>query len=192
MFTPWLFDAFYSLYWAIQLLPVDAGAWHLTDICCTLLFPMVDTTMSSLYKDKKDGENIGITDKNKHRNGLELNLECVIITFNHGVSLFNICCGPWSILMPSTLRRTLILTSGCNKHLTPQIHEWILYLNTKAYKFLLFSTGVGSGENLPVIVNVHGLGIARDKNPEDPAVFSFITAITDFEPKEGGYGGELQ
>ena len=46
---------------------------------------MVDTTMSGL----KDGEIIGIkiTNENKH-NGLEINLECVIITFNHGFSVF--------------------------------------------------------------------------------------------------------
>ena len=40
--------------------------------------------MSSLYRDTKDGEIIGIIVENKRINGLELNLECVMITFNHG------------------------------------------------------------------------------------------------------------
>ena len=35
--------------------------------------------------------------KNKLVNGLEINLECVIITFSHGLSVFNIGCGPRSI-----------------------------------------------------------------------------------------------
>ena len=36
---------------------------------------------------------------NKLVNGLEINLECVIITFNHGCSVFNVGCGPLSILI---------------------------------------------------------------------------------------------
>ena len=39
----------------------------------------VDTAMLSLYGDEKNGENIGIIVENKHINGLEINLECVII-----------------------------------------------------------------------------------------------------------------
>ena len=39
--------------------------------------------MPSLYRSEKDGENIGIIVENKYINGLEINLECVIITFNH-------------------------------------------------------------------------------------------------------------
>ena len=49
--------------------------------------------MSSQYRSErseKDGENIGIIVKNKRMNGLEIKLECVIITFNHGFSVFNI------------------------------------------------------------------------------------------------------
>ena len=42
------------------------------------------TTMSSLYRDAKDGEIIKITVEKKHKSGLEINLKCVIITFNHG------------------------------------------------------------------------------------------------------------
>ena len=50
--------------------------------------------MLSLYRDEKDGGNIGIIVENKHINGREINLECVIIiTFNHRFSVFNICCG---------------------------------------------------------------------------------------------------
>ena len=71
--------------------------------------------MSSPYRSGKDGENIGIIVENKLINGLEINLECVIITFNHRFSELNVCCGPWLILMPSALRPALILTSGCNK-----------------------------------------------------------------------------
>ena len=48
-------------------------------------------------------------------NGLEINLECVIITFNHRFLVFNAGCGPLSILMPSTSRRALISTSGRNQ-----------------------------------------------------------------------------
>ena len=42
-----------------------------------------DTTMSSLFRDKKNGENIGIISENKPINGLVINLGCVITTFNH-------------------------------------------------------------------------------------------------------------
>ena len=55
------------------------------------------TTMSFLYRDTKDGETTGIIVVNKHLNGLEINLECVIIIFNHRFSVFNVCCGPRSI-----------------------------------------------------------------------------------------------
>ena len=41
------------------------------------------TTMSSLYRDPKDAEIIGIIVENKHINGLEIHLECEIITFSH-------------------------------------------------------------------------------------------------------------
>ena len=40
--------------------------------------------MSSLYRSEKYVENIGIIVENKLINGLEINLEFVIITFNHG------------------------------------------------------------------------------------------------------------
>ena len=56
----------------------------------------IDTTMSSQYREEKDGENIGLVVENKHINGIEIN---VIITFNHRFSVFNFCCGPRSILM---------------------------------------------------------------------------------------------
>ena len=59
--------------------------------------------MSSLYWSEKDGENIGIIVENKLINRLEINLECVIITFNHGFSVFNVWCGPRSIFMLSAL-----------------------------------------------------------------------------------------
>ena len=39
----------------------------------------------------KDGENVGIIVKNKHVNGLEINLDCVLTTFTHRFSMFNIC-----------------------------------------------------------------------------------------------------
>ena len=39
----------------------------------------------------------------------------------------NVCCGRWSILMSSALRRALISTSGRNKRYTHQPRDWILY-----------------------------------------------------------------
>ena len=54
----------------------------------------VKTTMSSPYRDAKHEEIIGLIVENKHLDGLEINLECVIITFNHGVLVFNVCCDP--------------------------------------------------------------------------------------------------
>ena len=71
--------------------------------------------MSSLYRSEKDGENVGIIVENKHLNGLEINLECVIITFNHRFPVFNFCCGPKPILMPSASRQALVSTSGHNR-----------------------------------------------------------------------------
>ena len=56
----------------------------------------VDLPVLSQYRSKNDGDNIGIIVENKDINGLEINLECVIITFNHKFSMFNICCGPRS------------------------------------------------------------------------------------------------
>ena len=76
------------------------------------VFISMAVTTSSLYRYMKDGE---IIVENMHINGLEINQECVIITFNHRFSVFNICCGPWSILMPSTSGQALISTSGHNK-----------------------------------------------------------------------------
>ena len=46
--------------------------------------------MSSQYRSDKDGENIGIILESKLTNGLEINLECVKITFNQGLSVFNV------------------------------------------------------------------------------------------------------
>ena len=45
---------------------------------------MADLFVLSLYRSEKDGENIRIGVENKHINGLEINLQCIIITFNHG------------------------------------------------------------------------------------------------------------
>ena len=70
--------------------------------------------MSSLYRSEKDGENIGIIVENKHINGQEINLEC-IITFSHGFSMFNIYWGAQLILMASASPRALISLSGHNK-----------------------------------------------------------------------------
>ena len=68
--------------------------------------------MSSPYS-KKDLEKYRLIVQNKHINGPEINLECVIITFNYRFLVFNVCCDPRSILMPSALCRVLISTSGC-------------------------------------------------------------------------------
>ena len=61
----------------------------------------VDTTMSSLYRGAKGGEIIGQYMLKISINGLEINLEFVMITFNHVFSVFNVCCGPRLILMTS-------------------------------------------------------------------------------------------
>ena len=42
-------------------------------------------------------EKNGIIVSNKHVNGLEINLECVIITFHHGFSGFNVVAALGSI-----------------------------------------------------------------------------------------------
>ena len=59
----------------------------------------VDITMSFLHRGAKDGGIVGIIVENEHINGLQ-------ITFNYGFSVFNVCCGPRSILTPSTSRRS--------------------------------------------------------------------------------------
>ena len=66
--------------------------------------------MSSQYWSEKGGESIGMI--SKLINGIEVNLECVIITFNRVFSVFNVCCGPLSIFMFSV---SGINTSGRNK-----------------------------------------------------------------------------
>ena len=53
--------------------------------------------MPSQYTSEKDEENIGIIVENNLINGLEINLECVIMILNHRFLVFNICCGPWLI-----------------------------------------------------------------------------------------------
>ena len=90
-------------------------------------FSTVDIIMSSLYRGAKDGEIIGIIGENKHLNGLEINLVCVIIIFNHRFSVFNVCYSLRSIFMHSASRRhstsrqcsashrALISTSGRDK-----------------------------------------------------------------------------
>ena len=82
-----------------------------------------DLHVLSQYRSEKDGENIGIIVENKLINGLEINLECVQITFNHKCSGFNICCGPRMILLPSASCLALILTEGRNKRSTPQTRD---------------------------------------------------------------------
>ena len=53
--------------------------------------------------------------------------EALIITFNHKLSVFNVCCDPQWILMPSASCQILISTSGSNKRLIPHTRDWILY-----------------------------------------------------------------
>ena len=64
---------------------------------------------------EKDGKNIEIIVENQLINGLEINLECLIITFNLWFSVFNVCCSPRSLLMPDIKRQALIWTLGHNK-----------------------------------------------------------------------------
>ena len=75
----------------------------LVDLIDKLLYMFIsvaDLPVFSLYRREKDAENIGIIVINKHVNGLEVNLECVIITFSRWFSVFNVSCIPWLILMP--------------------------------------------------------------------------------------------
>ena len=37
-------------------------------------------------------------------------------SFNHGFEVFNVCCGPRSILMPEVKQTLLISTEGHNKY----------------------------------------------------------------------------
>ena len=81
-----------------------------------LFISIADLPVSSLHWSEKDGDNIRMIVVNKHINGLEINLEYVMIIFNHRFSVFNVSCGPWSIFMVSALRQALKSTSGHNKH----------------------------------------------------------------------------
>ena len=53
-------------------------------------------------------KNNAIIVKNKQINGRKINKECVIITFNHGFSVVNVCCGPRSILMSSSSKEPIV------------------------------------------------------------------------------------
>ena len=81
----------------------------------------VDLPVLSQYRSEKDGENIGIIDENKLINGLEINLECVIIIFSHRILVFKRFLHP-SINIGASCP-ALISTSGCNKGYTPQTHD---------------------------------------------------------------------
>ena len=50
--------------------------------------------VSSLYRRKENKGNVLISVGSKQIYALELNLECVIITFDQGFLVFNSCCGP--------------------------------------------------------------------------------------------------
>ena len=103
-----------------------------------MFISMVDTTISSLYSDEKDGENIGTVVENKHINGLEINSECVIITFRHRCLVFNVFCGPRSVFASGI---NVDLGAATNfKHCKPVIESYIvsLILFYVALKTLLF------------------------------------------------------
>ena len=51
-------------------------------------------------------------DENKQNNGRHIENECVRLIFNNRFSFFNVCYGPYLILMPSTLCLALKLTTG--------------------------------------------------------------------------------
>ena len=98
-----------------QLFPVDLKTHDLVNwvTFATRVYFNVGITMPSPYRGAKDGEIIGIIVENKHiRKWTRNNLECLMIKFNHEFSVFNICCGPRSILIAS--RRALLSTSGRN------------------------------------------------------------------------------
>ena len=109
MFTPWLCHSYHlpSLFVNLSckitnkptLLPVDFKNCDFETNWRDLhaFISKVDLPVSSQYRSEKDCENIGIIIENKLINGLEINVEW----FNHGFSVFKVCCGPRSILMPS-------------------------------------------------------------------------------------------
>ena len=77
---------------------------------------MADLPVLSLYmyRSEKDGENINnsIFVENIKTYKQTRNKFGVIIMFNHRFSMFNILCGPWSILMPDAY--ALCFASGIN------------------------------------------------------------------------------
>ena len=114
-----------------------SNEWHLSHA----FISTVDTTMSSLRRAAKDYWN---NCWRQDINGLETDLECVIITFNHGFSVLNVCCGLRSILMPPPLPPPPPHpASGINidsrvainvKHLKPVIESYIvLNINEPAH-----------------------------------------------------------
>ena len=74
---------------------------------------------------------IGLIVQNKHINGLEINLQWVIITFNNGFSVFNVCCGPRSILMSLASCRALISTRATTnvKHLKTPLESYSIIMH---------------------------------------------------------------
>ena len=74
----------------LTLLPVDFKIQGFDTLLTDLhaLVSTADLPVSSLYRSQKDGEIIGIVIENKHINRLEINSECVIITYNHWFSVF--------------------------------------------------------------------------------------------------------
>ena len=88
-----------------------AQACQLSDVSYVFISNL---NMSSLFRGTKDREIIGIIVENKHINGHKINLECVIITLNHGFLVFNV------LLWPTVDINAVRFASGINIDRGPQ------------------------------------------------------------------------
>ena len=88
---------------------------------------------------------IGIIVENKFINGLEINLECVIITFNHRFSVFNVCCSP-KIQICESVKITTETRAGVYKTLSPNSLPLTVNSHYDKFKMPKFSKGHNSGK----------------------------------------------
>ena len=92
-----------------------SGWWEILHSSCLHVKPWSNSTNGT---EVRTNRKMKITHKfqgyNKHINGLEINLESIMVKFNHRFEAFNICCSSMSILMPSVNINGLHFASGIN------------------------------------------------------------------------------
>ena len=82
---------------------------------------------------------------NKHINEIENNFECILTTFNHRFSVFNVCCGCLILLHPDLPRALYIdLRTTINKHCKPVIDS----------NNVIFASCVTVGNVLCIIIGI--------------------------------------